>query len=115
MTIQDFKTAAKSEGQFYDNSEKAGSNWARTWGLTWWRDVWFYKEYRLGKLLYRTGQVRMRHGSHSCTECFIDGAEVSDNRFRRELAALPAPTLRLAVSPCRSSTANLATQLSFAF
>lgn len=51
MTISDFKQVAKSRGGFYDNSHKAGENWARTWGLTWWRDVWFYKEFRLNNLV----------------------------------------------------------------
>ncbi len=93
MTISDFKQVAKSRGGFYDNSHKAGENWARTWGLTWWRDVWFYKEFRLNNLVYRTGKVCMRHSSHSRTECIIDDREVTDKDFRRAIADIPVPAL----------------------
>lgn len=99
MTISDFKQVAKSRGGFYDNSHKAGENWARTWGLTWWRDVWFYKEFRLNNLVYRTGKVCMRHHSYSCTECIIDGHKVAYKDFRRAIADLPFSAVVPVVSP----------------
>lgn len=124
MTIPEFKQTARRNGQFYDNSKSAGQNWARTWGLTWWRDVWFYQEYTLGNLTYRTGKVCTRHSSHSRTECIIDGQEVSDNKFRSALSDLPIPpfnpTLIRASASVRTQRlshrdTSPVSQLSFAF
>lgn len=100
-TIQEFKQVALTNGHFYDNSSKAASNWSRTWGLTWWRDVWFYKEYRLGNLTYRTGKVCMRHHSYSNREFCIDNNPASEKEFLKALASIPAP----AVVPVSSSSA----------
>lgn len=100
-TIQEFKQAAITNGHFYDNSSKAASNWSRTWGLTWWRDVWFYKEYRLGNLTYRTGKVCMRHRSYSNREYCIDNNPASEKEFLKALASILAP----AVVPVSSSSA----------
>ena len=100
-TIQEFKQAALTNGHFYDNSSKAASNWSCTWGLTWWRDVWFYKEYRLGNLTYRTGKVCMRHRSYSNREFCIDNNHASEKEFLKALASIHAP----AVVPVSSSSA----------
>lgn len=100
-TIQEFKQAVLTNGHFYDNSDKAAYNWSRTWGLTWWHDVWFYKEYSLGNLTYRTGKVCMRHRSYSNTEYCIDNKPTSAKDFLKALASIPAP----AVVPVSSSSA----------
>lgn len=91
MTIQELKNESSRRGNTYDNSEQAGRNWSRSWGLTWWRDVWFYKEFRLGNIIYRTGKVRLRHRSYTNTEYRINNQSVSKREFMKALDAFTAP------------------------
>lgn len=94
MTIQEFKQEATRRGNTYDNSSKASENWSRCWGLGyWWRDLWFYKEYRLGNMIYRTGRVRRRHYSYSVEERLIDGQTVDTRTFNKALKDFQAPAL----------------------
>lgn len=94
MTIQEFKQEATRRGNTYDNSSKASENWSRCWGLGyWWRDLWFYKEYRLGNMIYRTGRVRRRHCSYSVEERIIDGQTVDTRHFNKALKDFQAPAL----------------------
>lgn len=94
MTIQDFKQESTRRGNTYDNSSKASENWSRCWGLGyWWRDLWFYKEYRLGNMTYRTGRVRRRHYSYSVEERLIDGQTVDTRTFNKALKDFQAPVL----------------------
>lgn len=94
MTIQEFKQEATRRGNTYDNSSKASENWSRCWGLGyWWRDLWFYKEYRLGNMTYRTGRVRRRHYSYSVEERLIDGQTVDTRHFNKALKDFQAPAL----------------------
>ena len=94
MTIQEFKQEATRRGNTYDNSSKASENWSRCWGLGyWWRDLWFYKEYRLGNMIYRTGRVRRRHYSYFVEERLIDGQTVDTRHFNKALKDFQAPSL----------------------
>ena len=93
MNLHQFKYEAERRGNFYDNSEAAGRAWAASWGLTWWRRVWFYKEYKVGGMVYRSGMWRGRHGGYTVTECEIDGQQVSKYRFEKALATFEAPAI----------------------
>lgn len=93
MTLKEFKTEAQQRGNYFDNSENAAHEWAKSWGLTWWRLVWFYKEFRVGGMVYRSGMWRGRHGGHTVTECTIDGEAVSKYRFEKALATFTAPEM----------------------
>lgn len=93
MTLREFKTEAQERGNFYDNSASAANEWAKSWGLTYWRRVWWYKEYRVGGMVYRSGMWRGRHGGHTMTECSIDGEGVSKYRFLKALATFNAPPM----------------------
>lgn len=86
--IKEFKELAKLEGVFFSNKENAGRNWAKSWGLSYWRDVWFFKEYEYKGYIYRSGKVIFRHGGYNKIECFVNGEEVSLYQFRKALAAL---------------------------
>lgn len=93
MTLNDFKREAELRGNFYDNSESAAKQWARTWGFTYWRLVWFYKEYKVGNMVYRSGHWRGRHGGCKITECEINGEKVSEYRFKKALGNFAAPNI----------------------
>ena len=93
MTLQEFKNEAARRGHTFDNSDNASRAWSRSWGLTWWRDVWFYREYRLGAFTYRTGRVRQRHHSYTNTEYRINDSEVSQREFLKALDTFQAPAL----------------------
>lgn len=86
MDLRQFKAAAMNEGGYYDNSRAAGEAWAKSWGLTWWRNVWAYKEYRHGGMVYRSGRVTLRHGGYQHTECEVNGEPVTLYRFKKALA-----------------------------
>ena len=94
MTLDNFKKEAAQRGNYYDNSQSAGMEWARSWGLTYWRLVWFYKEYKVGGMVYRSGRWQGRHGGRRITECEINGERVSEYRFKKTLETFvaPAPT-----------------------
>ena len=77
-TISEFKEMATLS---HDNRKTASANWAKTWGMSWWKDVWFYKEYTLLSLKYRTGQVVHRHSKYSVTKYYIGDKEISKNKF----------------------------------
>ena len=91
MTLNSFKNEAERRGNYYDNSEAAAKAWAASWGLTWWRSVWWYKEYKVGGMVYRSGMWRGRHGGHNVTECEIDGEAVSEYKFKKALESFEAP------------------------
>ena len=93
MDLQDFKAAAMLRGNYYDNRQNASKAWARSWGLTYWRNIWFYKEYHVGNMLYRAGQIHGRHGGFRYVECEIDGKSVTEYRFRKVLQTFVAPPI----------------------
>ena len=93
MTLNSFKYEAEKRGNFYDNSESASKAWAASWGLTWWRSVWWYKEYKVGNMTYRSGMYRGRHGGYRVTECEIDGERVSEYKFKKALEGFEAPAI----------------------
>lgn len=93
MTLDNFKKEAEMRGNFYDNSESAGKQWSKTWGLTYWRLVWFYKEYKVGGMVYRSGRWQGRHGGRRITECEINGEQVSEYRFKKALETFAAPAI----------------------
>ena len=94
MTLQEFKSESARRSPIFDNSENASRVWSRSWGLgQYWRDLWFYKEYRLGNLVYRTGKVHRRHDSYTMTECSIDGNIATKNEFIKYLATYDIPEL----------------------
>ena len=65
----------------HDNRATASKNWSKTWGLGWWMDLWYYKEYSIGCLKYRTGKVYFRHYSKNVTKFYVDDKEVSRAKF----------------------------------
>lgn len=93
MTIQEFKREAQRRGHFFDNSANAAKALARSWGMTYHSDLWFYKEYTMGNMKWKGGPVRHRHGSYSSIYCYIDGHLVSEYRFRKALESFEAPAL----------------------
>lgn len=93
MTLRDFQTEAQERGNYYDNTASAGEEWAKSWGLTYWRLVWFYKEYRVGGMVYRSGMWRGRHGGYTITECSINGEAVTKYRFMKALETFAAPEM----------------------
>ncbi len=94
MTMQEFKQEAVRRGNYYDNSPKAAEAWSHCWGLgIWWHELWFYKEYRLGRLTLRTGLVRRRHYSYRMVEHLIDGESTSTRTFNKELKQMTDPAL----------------------
>lgn len=93
MTLQEFKREAQRRGHFFDYSENAAANWAKSWGLTYHSLLWYYKDYKLGNMEWKGGKVRLRHGSYQSTECYINGEYVSEYRFKKELEKFVAPEL----------------------
>lgn len=94
MTLQEFKSESARRSPIFDNSENAARVWSRSWGLgQYWRDLWFYKEYRLGGLVYRTGKVLRRHNGYKVVECSIDGNSATEKEFIKHLATFEAPAI----------------------
>lgn len=94
MTLQEFKSESALRSPIIDNSENAAQVWSRSWGFgQYWRDLWFFKEYRLGNLVYRTGKVHRRHDSYTMTECSIDGNSATKNEIIKHLSTFEAPEL----------------------
>lgn len=78
MGITLFKSMATMS---HDNRPSAAKAISQSWGNAYWRDCWMYREYTLGNLVYRTGQVIRRHGHKSRVEFLVDGKEVSQYKF----------------------------------
>ena len=94
MTLQEFKSESARRSPIFDNSENASRVWSRSWGFgQYWRDLWFFKEYRLGNLVYRTGKVHRRHDSYTMTECSIDGNSATEKEFIKHFSTFEAPEL----------------------
>ena len=64
-----------------DNRKTASENWSKTWGMAYWLDVWFYKEYSIGSLKYRVGQVVNRHTKYSLKKYYLADKEISKKEF----------------------------------
>lgn len=77
-TLTEFKEVATLT---HDNRETASKNWAKTWGLTYWEDVWYYKEYTIGNLKYRTGQVVQRHTKSFVQKFYFENKEIPQREF----------------------------------
>lgn len=93
MTLRDFQIEAQRRGHYYDNSASASEHWTKTWGLTYHSLLWFYKEYEVGNMKWKGGQVRLRHGSYRSVDCYIDGELVSEYRFKKALETFEFPPL----------------------
>lgn len=93
MDLHTFEAEAKRRGNYYDNGPAAMAYWAKCWGLGYHSRLWAYKEYRLGDMLYRTGKVRLRHGSYTSTDYMIGGEHVARYRFFKTLETFAAPPL----------------------
>lgn len=93
MTLQEFKSEAQRRGNYYDNSANAAAHWAKSWGLTYHRLLWYYKSYTLVNLTWKGGKVRLRHGSYQSVDCFIGNEQVSEYRFKKALESFVAPPL----------------------
>lgn len=65
----------------HDNRKTASENWSKTWGMAYWMDVWFYKEYSIGSLKYRVGQVVQRHTKYSVKKYYLADKEISEKEF----------------------------------
>ena len=63
------------------------TNWSKTWGLGYWRNLWACKEYTYVygnvKYTYRVGSVRTRHAKYRVSECFVNNEEVSEYKFKK--------------------------------
>lgn len=77
-TISEFKKMATLT---HDNKKIASANWAKSWGLGWWFDLWYYKEYCLNSLKYRSGYVILRHHSESVKKYYLGDKEISKKEF----------------------------------
>ena len=96
MKLHEFKYESARRSPIIDNSENASRVWSRSWGFgQYWRDLWFFKEYRLGNLVYRTGKVHRRHDSYTMTECSIDGNSATEKEFIKYINTFEAPELTI--------------------
>lgn len=77
-TIKEFKDMATLT---HDNRQIASENWAKTWGIGWWMDLWHYREYSIGSLKYRTGQVIYRHTHENLAKYYLNDEEISKEKF----------------------------------
>lgn len=93
MKLRDFQNEAQRRGHFYDNHASAAEHWAKSWGLTYHSLLWFYKEYEIGNMRWKGGQVRLRHGSYRSVSCYIGGEFVSEYRFKKALETFEFPPL----------------------
>lgn len=88
MTLKEFKEMAVRQGNVYDNSENAAAEWSRTWGFSWWKSLWRYKEYTFNGYTYRSGIVNTRHTHYSMTE-YAKGTEtISRAAFLKAISAM---------------------------
>lgn len=88
MTLKEFKEMAQREGTVYDNSEKASAEWSHTWGLSWWRSLWSYKEYTYNGYTYRSGNVYTRHTHYRVTEYAVGKELISRLSFIKAISAM---------------------------
>lgn len=79
-TLKQFKEMSEMT---HDNRESAGKAWSKSWGMAYWENVWFYREYTSGRLSYRSGNVIQRHCQYPHTEFYLDGKEISKSEFFR--------------------------------
>lgn len=93
MTLQEFKREAQRRGNFYDNSANASENLAKSWGFTYHSMLWFYKDYTIGNMRWKGGNVRLRNGSYQSVDCFIGDEKVSEYRFKKALETFVFPPL----------------------
>ena len=77
-SISEFKEMATLT---HDNRKTASKNWSKTWGIAYWMDVRFYKEYSIGSLKYRVGQVVQRHTKYSVKKYYLADKEISEKEF----------------------------------
>ena len=77
-SISEFKEMATLT---HDNRKTASKNWSKTWGMAYWMDVWYYKEYSIGSLKYRVGQVVQRHTKYSVKKYYLADKEISEKEF----------------------------------
>ena len=77
-SISEFKEMATLT---HDNRKTASKNWSKTWGIAYWMDVWFYKEYSIGSLKYRVGQVVQRHTKYSVKKYYLADKEITEKEF----------------------------------
>ena len=89
MNISSFKRLATLR---YDNTNIAMTNWSKTCGLGYWRNLWAYKEYTYVygnvRYVYRVGSVRTRHAKYRVSEYFFNNEEVSEYKFKKGIALL---------------------------
>lgn len=89
MKISTFKSQAKLT---HDNKSKAMSNWSKTWGFDFWRNLWAYREYTYEhngvQYVYRVGNVYTRHTSCRVVECFMNDEEVSFYKFKKAISLI---------------------------
>ena len=78
QTISEFKEMSTLT---HDNRKTASKNWSKTWGLSYWMDVWFYKEYSIGNLKYRVGQVIQRHAKYNLKKYYLADKEITKKEF----------------------------------
>lgn len=93
MTLKDFQNEARRRGNFHDNTKNAMACWSKCWGLGFHNDLWCYKQYTLGNLTYKSGNVVLRHGHYRNTVCYIDGQMVSEYKFKQALQSFIAPAV----------------------
>lgn len=84
-SISEFKEMATLT---HDNRKTASKNWSKTWGMAYWMDVWFYKEYSIGSLKYRVGQVVQRHTKYSVKKYYLADNEISEKEFFEKANAI---------------------------
>ena len=78
QTISEFKEMSTLT---HDNRKTASENWSKTWGMAYWLDVWLYKEYSIGSLKYRVGQVIQRHTKYNLKKYYLADKEISEKEF----------------------------------
>lgn len=60
-------------------------NGGRTWGLSWWRNLWRYKEYTYNGYTYRYGEVYTRHINYMHREFFAGENEIPQKDFLKAI------------------------------
>lgn len=88
MTLSEFKNMACRYGNMYDNSKKANEEWNKTWGLSYWRDLWAYKEYTYMGYTYRTGKYYMRHYNASHVEYCRGNETIPRKKFMEAIGEM---------------------------
>lgn len=110
-TISEFK---KMSTMTHDNSKIASANWAKSWGMTYWENVWYYKEYTLRTLKCRTGQVIMRHTKYSVTCFYVGEKEITKEKFLEICGTIEYKPKQIEVK-VKPISQPQATQMEFSF